>query len=98
MIDLIEWVEPKAAFPDPDHRGETVPRIVAFRTRHVRAAYEALSAQGVRFTRAPHTPVQSLGIVGTACCWDPNGNIVELIELEPGVRHSRATEALTQLR
>jgi hypothetical protein len=64
----------------------------------VRQAYEDLSAQGVRFTQAPHTPTEALGIVGTACCYDPNGNIIELIELEPGVRHSRATEALNQSR
>ena len=96
MIDLIEWVEPRAAFPEPERRDETVPRIIAFRTRGVHAAYEALKAQGVRFTRAPHTPKEALGIVGTACCYDPNGNIVELIELEPGVRHSRANEALGQ--
>ena len=94
MIDLIEWVEPKAAFPDPAQRREVVPRIIAFRTRGVHDAYEALKAKGVRFTQAPHTPTEALGIVGTACCYDPNGNIVELIELEPGVRHSRANEAL----
>jgi catechol 2,3-dioxygenase-like lactoylglutathione lyase family enzyme len=98
MIDLIEWLEPKATFPDPAKVRETVPRIIAFRTRNVRQAYEDLSAQGVRFTQAPHTPTEALGIVGTACCYDPNGNIIELIELEPGVRHSRATEALNQSR
>ena len=96
MIDLIEWVEPEADFPDPALVQETVPRIIAFRTRNVHAAYAALSGQGVPFTQAPHTPTEALGIVGTACCYDPNGNIVELIELEPGVRHSRATEALKQ--
>ena len=39
---------------------------------------------------------EALGSVGTACCYDPNGNIVEMIELEPGVRHSRANEALAK--
>jgi catechol 2,3-dioxygenase-like lactoylglutathione lyase family enzyme len=96
MIDLIEWVEPFAEFPDPAERTEAVPRIIAFRTRGVHAAYSDLSAKGVRFTQAPHTPTEALGIVGTACCYDPNGNIIELIELERGVRHSRANEALTQ--
>jgi hypothetical protein len=48
----------------------------------------------VVFTQAVHRPPEALGIVGTACCYDPNGNIIELIELQPGVRHSRATEAL----
>lgn len=94
MIDLIQWLEPQAAFPDPAAVGRTVPRIIAFRTQNVMAAYEALSKAGVRFTQAPHQPPEALGIVGTACCYDPNGNIIELIELQPGVRHSRATEAL----
>ena len=46
------------------------------------------------FTQPVHTPDSALGIVGTACCYDPNGNIIEMIELQPGVRHSRANEAL----
>lgn len=96
MIDLIEWVEPKADFPDPARVTATVPRIIAFRTRGVHAAQKALSAQGVRFTQGVYTPKEALGIIGTACCYDPNGNIIEMIELEPGVRHSRATEALAK--
>ncbi|MBL8773561.1 MAG: VOC family protein [Phenylobacterium sp.] len=94
MMDLIEWMEPKAAFPDPAARKTQVPRIIAFRTQNVHAAYEALSKSGVVFTQAPHVPDAALGIVGTACCYDPNGNIIEMIELQPGVRHSRANEAL----
>ena len=94
MIDLIQWLEPQAAFPDPSAVGVTVPRIIAFRTENVMGAYAALSEAGVRFTQAPHRPPEALGIIGTACCYDPNGNIIELIELQPGVRHSRATEAL----
>ena len=96
MIDLIEWVEPKAEFPDAARRKAVVPRIIAFRTKGVHAAQKALEAQGVVFTQATYTPSEALGIVGTACCYDPNGNIVELIELEPGVRHSRANEALAK--
>lgn len=96
MIDLIEWLEPKAQFPDPGAVRRTVPRIIAFRTRDVHAAYAELSAEGVRFTQPVYTPKEALGIVGTACCYDPNGNIIEMIELEPGVRHSRANEALAK--
>ena len=96
MIDLIEWVEPKAAFPDPAQRREVVPRIIAFRTQGVHAAQKALEADGVVFTQATYTPKEALGIIGTACCYDPNGNIIEMIELEPGVRHSRANEALAK--
>jgi catechol 2,3-dioxygenase-like lactoylglutathione lyase family enzyme len=96
MIDLIEWQEPRAGFPEPDEVRITVPRIIAFRTRNVGQAHRDLSAKGVRFTRDVYTPSEALGIVGTACCYDPNGNIIEMIELEPGVRHSRANEALTK--
>jgi catechol 2,3-dioxygenase-like lactoylglutathione lyase family enzyme len=94
MLDLIQWLEPAAQFPDLDAAPRAVPRIIAFRTRNVRQAYEALQAAGVVFTQPPYTPSEPLGLIGTACCYDPNGNIVELIELEAGVRHSRANEAL----
>jgi len=94
MLDLIQWLEPAADFPDPGKAPQTVPRIIAFRTRNVHRAYEALHAAGVAFTQPPYTPSEPLGLIGTACCYDPNGNIVELIELEAGVRHSRANEAL----
>jgi catechol 2,3-dioxygenase-like lactoylglutathione lyase family enzyme len=97
MIDLIEWLEPRAEFPDRTQAATAVPRIIAFRTRNVHQAHRELSAKGVRFTRDVYTPKEALGIVGTACCYDPNGNIVEMIELEPGVRHSRANEALTKV-
>ena len=51
MIDLIEWLEPRAEFPDPARVREAVPRIIAFRTRGVHAAQRALEARGVRFTK-----------------------------------------------
>ena len=30
-----------------------------------------------------------VGIVASAACRDPNGNLIEIIELEPGLRHSK---------
>ena len=94
MIDIIEWLEPKAAFPDPAKAQAEVPRIIAFRTKDIMGAYADLSAKGVKFCRDVYRPKEALGIVGSVCCHDPNGNLIELIELEPGVRHSRANEAL----
>jgi glyoxylase I family protein len=94
MIDLIDWVEPKAAFPDPAKAPDEVPRIIAFRTKGVHAAHAELSSKGVKFCRDVFVPEEDLGLVGSCCCWDPNGNLIELIELQPGVRHSRANEAL----
>ncbi len=93
MIDLIEWVEPRARIaPIPVPDGE-VPRIIAFRTKNVRVAYDALKARGVQFTRELFSH-DELGVVGSCCCYDPNGNLIELIELKPGQRHSKANEAL----
>ena len=73
-----------------------MPRIIAFRTRNVHQAHRELSAKGVRFTRSVYEPEPGLGLVGSCCCYDPNGNLIELIELQPGVRHSRANETLAK--
>lgn len=94
MIDLIQWLEPKARFDAIPVADGDVPRIIAFRTKGVHAAYAALKAKGVRFTREVFGPHPELGIVGSCCCYDPNGNLIELIELNPGQRHSKANEAL----
>ncbi|MDZ4370410.1 MAG: VOC family protein [Phenylobacterium sp.] len=95
MLDLLEWQEPEAEFPDPAKRSRQVPRILAFRTQNVEAAHAELSRAGVEFTQGVYKPEnEALGLIGTACCYDPNGNIIELIELQPGLRHSRANEAL----
>jgi catechol 2,3-dioxygenase-like lactoylglutathione lyase family enzyme len=93
MLDLIEWVEPRAQFPAIPVPDGAVPRIIAFRTKNVHAAYAALTAKGVRFTREMFSHPE-LGVIGSCCCYDPNGNLIELIELRPGQRHSKANEAL----
>ncbi|HUZ11693.1 MAG TPA: VOC family protein [Caulobacteraceae bacterium] len=94
MLDLIEWVTPTAAFPDPAASARTVPRIIAFRCRNLRQARAELAAAGVPFVSQMHEPGEALGVLGSICARDPNGNLVELIELAPGVRHSRANQAL----
>jgi catechol 2,3-dioxygenase-like lactoylglutathione lyase family enzyme len=93
MIDIIQWVEPNAKFAAVPVADDEVPRIIAFRVKNVRAAYDALAAKGVRFTRDLFTHSE-LGIIGSCCCYDPNGNLIELIELPRGQRHSKANEAL----
>ena len=60
----------------------------------VHDAYAGLKAKGVRFTQEVFGPHPNLGIVGSCCCYDPNGVLIELIELNPGQRHSKANEAL----
>lgn len=94
MLDLIEWLEPKAEFPNVPPAPGTIPRIIALRTKNVAQAHKSLTENGVRFTREVFGPEPALGLVGSCCCWDPNGNLIELIELQPGQRHSKANEAL----
>ncbi|MCE2391084.1 MAG: VOC family protein [Proteobacteria bacterium] len=89
-IDLIEWLEPVPAPPPadvpPDQR---VPRVIALRTRNVRAAYRELSERGIQFIHPPRDRDPTLGLESVVCCRDPDGLIVELIEYMPGVLGSR---------
>ncbi|HEY1710338.1 MAG TPA: VOC family protein [Rhizomicrobium sp.] len=94
MLDLIQWVEPKATFPAIPVPDGAIPRILAFRTKNVRAAHAALSEKGVRFTPKMLGPFPDLGLINSCCCYDPNGNLIEFIELNPGQRHTKANEAL----
>jgi catechol 2,3-dioxygenase-like lactoylglutathione lyase family enzyme len=91
MLDIIQWVEPPPPGPDPRVPADLrIPRILAFRMRDIRRAYDDLRARGVEFTNELLGPFSELGVRGVACCKDPDGTIIELIELEPGVRHSQA--------
>jgi len=93
MLDLIQWKEPTARFARVPVEDGEIPRIIAFRVKDVRAAYDDLRRNGVKFTRELFHDA-NLGVVGSTCCYDPNGNLIELIELLPGQRHSKANEAL----
>lgn len=93
MLDLIEWLEPKADFPTL--APTKIPRVLAFRTQNVREAHRDLLAKGVRFTTEQPTSIPAAGITGCIVAYDPNGNLIELIELEPGLRHSRIKEVFT---
>ncbi|HEY1837498.1 MAG TPA: VOC family protein [Rhizomicrobium sp.] len=93
MMDIIEWIEPKAAFAEPSPR--TIPRVIAFRTENVRQAHKELKAKGVTFTTEEPTSIPQAGIVACAVARDPNGNLIEMIELEPGLRHSRIGEVFS---
>ncbi len=93
MLDLIEWLEPKADFPTL--APTRIPRVLAFRTENVRDAHHELLAKGVAFTTEQPTSIPAAGITGCIVALDPNGNLIELIELEPGLRHSRIKEVFT---
>ena len=91
MLDIIQWLEPEATFNpvSPNH----VPRVTAFRTRNVQAAMKAMQAKGYRTTTEDaFTANAAAGIKAVGGVYDPNGNIIELIELEPGLTTSRLQE------
>ena len=94
MLDIIEWQVPRVDFPDRSDM--VVPRVLAFRVRNVRAAFDDPRSKGVRFTKDEPNHMPDVGIVASAACEDPNGNLVEIIELEPGLRHSKIGKVYRQ--
>ena len=88
-IDLIEWLEPRWEDPGATLPSERrIPRVMALRTRNVRAAYRDLSARGGGGS-ALRWQCASTGVESVACCLDPDGLVVELIEYMPGRLGSR---------
>ncbi len=79
-LDLIEWLEPKWTNPDTSPSPERVPRIMALRTKNLRAAYQELSQEGFDFLAAPRDPDPVTGVESVVCCRDPDGYVIELIE------------------
>jgi glyoxylase I family protein len=90
-LDLIEWLEPAYDAAPNKPWSERVPRIIALRTRNVKAAYEELSAKGIVFHTPPRSMDPNSGIVAVMCCRDPDGLMVEFIEYQPGVLGSKIT-------
>ncbi len=91
MLDIIQWLEPQARFNEISPT--TVPRVTAFRTRNVQGALKAMQAKGWRTTTADaYTGNAAAGIKAVAGIYDPNGNVIELIELEEGLTTSRLQE------
>jgi glyoxylase I family protein len=80
-LDLLEWTHPKSPTrPQPQANDPGAPRI-ALRVRNVEAAYRDLCEAGVEFITEPAGPDPKLGIANVVCCRDPDGFIVELVEL-----------------
>lgn len=91
MLDVIEWITPRVPPPATD---EVPPRIIAFRVKNVHACAADLARRGIPTFKLIEPQPASLGVVGCICARDPDGTLIELIELQPGIRHSRANEAL----
>jgi catechol 2,3-dioxygenase-like lactoylglutathione lyase family enzyme len=91
MLDIIQWLEPEAHFNAISPT--TVPRVTAFRTRNVQGALKAMQAKGWRTTTPEaYTGNAAAGITAVGGVYDPNGNVIELIELEEGLTTSRLQE------
>jgi catechol 2,3-dioxygenase-like lactoylglutathione lyase family enzyme len=72
-LDLIEWLEPAPDPPPTRPVEERPPRIVALRTRNVRAAWEDLRRRGIEFIGEPRGPDPATGVEAVVCCRDPDG-------------------------
>lgn len=93
MLDIIQWLEPHAEFsPLSPTR---IPRVLAFRTEDVWAAFGELRAHGVMFTTAEPTSIPEAGIDACIVACDPNGVLIEMIQLAPGLRHSKIAEVFS---
>lgn len=91
-LDLIEWLEPRWESPDDPPSPDRVPRIMALRTRNLRAAHRALSAAGVEFIAPPRDPDPKTGVESVVCLRDPDGYVIELIEYMGGRLGSRVDD------
>ncbi|MCR9096139.1 MAG: VOC family protein [bacterium] len=95
-LDLIEWLEPRWKNPDDPADPDRVPRVMALRTRNLRAAYEELRGEGFDFIGAPMDPNPTTGVESVVCLRDPDGYVVELIEYMGDRLGSRVDELETR--
>jgi glyoxylase I family protein len=81
-LDLLEWIHPKPqGTPYPNLVNVGICRI-ALRTRNLRKDYEDLSAQGIEFWTEPQFfNVRDGREEGFVCCSDPDGTVIELIQV-----------------
>lgn len=95
-LDLIEWLEPRWENPDAQPAPDRIPRIMALRTRNLRAAYEELRAEGFDFIGEPMDANPSTGVESVVCLRDPDGYVVELIEYMGDRLGSRVDDLATR--
>jgi catechol 2,3-dioxygenase-like lactoylglutathione lyase family enzyme len=95
-LDLIEWLEPRWENPDEPPSPTRVPRVMALRSKKLRAAYQELSAEGFEFIGVPRDADPLTGVESVVCLRDPDGYIVELIEYIGGRLGSRVEDLETR--
>ena len=81
-VDLIEWKNPKTegqAYPHLWHAGMCR---IALRTRTLVKDYEELKSKGVEFWTEPlMVKLKNGKEEGFVCCTDPDGTVIELIQV-----------------
>ena len=85
-LNLLEWKEPydtSAPYAQLNHLG--IARI-ALQSTDLDADIIRLKAEGVEFFSDPVIPDEPLSFLRIVCLKDPDGTVIELVELFPGLR------------
>jgi catechol 2,3-dioxygenase-like lactoylglutathione lyase family enzyme len=85
-LTLLKWEEPynnSAPYAQLNHLG--IARI-ALRSADLDADIARLKAEGVEFFSEPVIPDGPLSFLRIVCLKDPDGTVIELVELFPGLR------------
>jgi catechol 2,3-dioxygenase-like lactoylglutathione lyase family enzyme len=80
VIDLVEWRSPPAEGQPAKMNDIGIPRM-ALRVKHIDQLYEQLCAEGVEFLTEPQTLDFLKRKSRFVCCKDPDGLIIEFVEL-----------------
>ena len=80
VLDLVEWKQPRSVGQPLGMTDIGIPRI-ALRVKNIDALYANLRARGVEFLTEPHTLTFLKRASRFVCCKDPDGVIIELVEL-----------------
>jgi catechol 2,3-dioxygenase-like lactoylglutathione lyase family enzyme len=90
IIDLLEWQSPRDERPPHDRLNRLGIARLALVTSDIDADMERLSAEGVEFlSREPgQVPGQNGGATRFICFRDPDGTVLELVEMAPRQRGS----------
>ncbi len=81
-LDLIEWKNPKTEGQSYTHLWHAGICRIALRTRTLREDYESLKGKGIEFWTEPLMfKVKDGREEGFVCCSDPDGVVIELIQV-----------------
>jgi glyoxylase I family protein len=81
-LDLIEWRNPKTEGQPHPHLWHAGMCRIAMRTRTLEKDYEELRSKGIEFWTEPIMfEVKDGRQEGFVCCTDPDGTVIELIQV-----------------